>query len=95
MAEVTGKASSRIYRLCFRTTRPTYYWLRDMAAEHGWTTSTLVYWMVDHCLEQIAGSTIEERLEVLKSHLGPSGLERFEKDVEKGLSTEPDQDVPW
>jgi hypothetical protein len=95
MAEATGRGGSRNWRLCFRTTRGQYWAVKDMAREHGWAASTLCYWMVEHMMTRLAAAGFDDRMELLRSLLGPAGLAALERDVEKGIARGVDQDVPW
>lgn len=93
--ETRGAATARNNRVCFRTTRATYWWLDELARERGWSRSTLVYWLVERGLSEVANRGSANLVAYIEEGLGDAGIARVRKDVDKGLSALRAFDVPW
>jgi hypothetical protein len=87
---------ARNHRICFRTTRMNQSWVKDMAHEHGWTSSTMIHWIVEYAMADLGPCNgPEERIAAVSEKLGPTGLELLRRDIKRGLDKAPDDVVPW
>jgi len=92
---VTGKAAARNHRICYRTTRASYWFLRELAQNAEISVSTLIYYMVEHVSAEVLANDTSTVLQTISSHMNEEELAAFERAVEKVVDRDPEDDLPW
>lgn len=73
----------RNLRLCFKTTRATYWWVRQTAQEVGLTPSSLIHWLISSWMEKYAGSGPSAIIESIRANLDEEGMAQFNRELAK------------